>query len=302
MSVHTYVGYLFSYFIGEGHEDGEQVYFALSEGNDPLKWQELNDGKPVLTSALGEKGVRDPFLIRAENDDKYYLIATDLRIYGNGDWHRAVTKGSRSMIVWESTDLIHWREPWQVEVAPPEAGCTWAPEAIYDESTQEYIVFWASTLLDHEEDYHRMLYARTKDFKHFSEPEIMIDYGYSVIDTTIIKHQENFYRFSKGKHVIQEEGKNLFDTFTCINENIEEDFMVQGEGPIIFKANETDEWYLFIDEYGHRGYLPLVTTDLSTGQWTMPKAFSLPSNPRHGSVLPVTKEEYDRLIKHYQTT
>lgn len=45
-----YAGYLFSYFTGEGTEDGEQVYFALSVGNDPLHWQELNGGKPVLTS------------------------------------------------------------------------------------------------------------------------------------------------------------------------------------------------------------------------------------------------------------
>src|SRR5690625_3471415 len=170
----NFSGYLFAYFTGESFENGEQVYFALSEGNDPLKWQKLNDGKPVLTSKLGEKGVRDPFLMRAKENDKFYLIATDLRIYGNGDWQRAVTEGSRSIMVWESSDLIHWGEQRMVEIAPPEAGCTWAPEVFYDDQSGEYIVFWASMIGEQEHNnYHRMFYARTTDFKKFSDPEVM---------------------------------------------------------------------------------------------------------------------------------
>lgn len=85
-----YAGYLFSYFTGEGTPDGEQIYFALSEGNDPLHWKELNGGKPVLTSTMGEKGVRDPFIIRSPEGDKFYMIATDLKI--NGDWNWTVLK------------------------------------------------------------------------------------------------------------------------------------------------------------------------------------------------------------------
>src|SRR5882724_12541720 len=46
-------GYLFSYFTGEGTADGEQVYNALSNGNDPLSWREINNARPVLTSTLG---------------------------------------------------------------------------------------------------------------------------------------------------------------------------------------------------------------------------------------------------------
>ena len=32
-------GYLFSYFTGESTAGGEQVYNALSNGNDPLSWR-----------------------------------------------------------------------------------------------------------------------------------------------------------------------------------------------------------------------------------------------------------------------
>src|SRR5699024_3762071 len=139
-------GYLFSYFVGEGYADGEQVYFGLSRGNDALHYRNLNDNEPVLTSELGEQGLRDPFIIRSPEGDKFYQIATDLKIHGNGDWDAAQRTGSRSIMVWESTDLVNWTDQRLVEVSPPEAGNTWAPEAFYDESIGAYVVFWASKL------------------------------------------------------------------------------------------------------------------------------------------------------------
>ncbi len=75
-----YTDYFFAYFAGEGYSDGEQIYFASSQ--DGLNWDDLNNNKPVLTSTLGEKGVRDPFIIRSPEGDKFYLIATDLKING----------------------------------------------------------------------------------------------------------------------------------------------------------------------------------------------------------------------------
>ena len=56
-------GYLFVTFKGESSPMSEQIYFALSQ--DGRKWEALNQSKPVLVSTLGEKGVRDPYLVRA---------------------------------------------------------------------------------------------------------------------------------------------------------------------------------------------------------------------------------------------
>ncbi|UJF31419.1 LamG domain-containing protein [Paenibacillus hexagrammi] len=75
--------YLFTHFTGES-ATGEQIYFAGSE--DGLHWTDLNDGNPVLTSDLGEKGVRDPFIMRSAEGDKFYIIATDLRIASGKGW------------------------------------------------------------------------------------------------------------------------------------------------------------------------------------------------------------------------
>lgn len=308
-----YAAYVFTYFTGEGKANGEQIYFALSEGNDPLYWRELNKGNPALISNLGEKGLRDPFIIRSPEGDKFYLIATDLRIYGNGDWHRSQTAGSRSIMVWESRDLVHWSEQRMVEVSPPEAGNTWAPEVIYDRTTGEYVVFWASKLYDDEEQrkngatHQRMVYAKTRDFYTFTKPEIYMDYGYSIIDTTMIEHGGKIYRFTKdergnsasapnGKYIFQEVGNSVFDpNFRLIREGVGKGTIGHTEGPTIFKSNTEDKWYLFLDEFAQRGYVPLETTDLESGSWTMPASYSLPSSPRHGTVIPITQSEYERI-------
>ncbi|WP_100405576.1 glycoside hydrolase family 43 protein [Bacillus solitudinis] len=304
-----YAGYLFTYFKGEAEDivNGEQVYFALSKGNDPLHWQELNGGKPILTSELGEKGVRDPFMIRSPLNGKVYLLGTDLKIQGNGNWERAVAEGSKAIMIWESSDFVHWSKQRMVELAPPDAGCTWAPEATFDAENEEFIVYWASMLEESSKEndksrYHQMLYSKTKDFVEFSEPRPFIDYGYSVIDATMMVEKNKFYRFAKGKHVFQESNESLLQTnYITLNRNIEEAFMVRGEGPIIFKSNIEEKWYLYIDEYGLRGYLPLETTNLDSGEWTEPDHYSLPFKPRHGSIIPITLSEYDRLLSAYGT-
>ncbi len=135
-------GYLFVTFKGEQSPLTEQIYFALSQ--DGRQWKGLNGGEPVLISTLGEKGVRDPYLLRSHDGNKFYILATDLSINLHRDWGRAQVAGSQSIVIWESSDLVHWFPPRLVRVAAPDAGCTWAPEAVYDENTGDYLVFWAS--------------------------------------------------------------------------------------------------------------------------------------------------------------
>jgi hypothetical protein len=310
-----YAGYLFTYFTGEGTANGEQVYFALSQGNNPLSWQVLNGGAPVLTSTLGTTGVRDPFIIRSPDGGRFYLIATDLKIFGNGDWDGAQRHGSRSILVWESVDLVTWTNQRLVQVAPPAAGNTWAPEAFYDESIGAYVVFWASKLYAADDPnhtgntYHRMMYATTQDFRTFSAPQVWVDRGYSVIDSTVIRNGDTYYRFTKdersnspgapcGKFILAETSTQLRSTgWNFLAECIGQGAISQGEGPLVFKSNTEQKWYLFIDEFGGRGYVPFETTNLGSGQWTTSPQPSLPASPRHGTVLPVTAAEHQRLLQ-----
>ncbi|BCL19634.1 family 43 glycosylhydrolase [Streptomyces tuirus] len=318
----TYAGYLFAYFTGEGTADGEQIRYALSRGNDPLHWRELNAGKPVLTSTTGEKGLRDPFVIRSPEGDKFYLIATDLRMYKNssGSWDQVQRHGSKSIMVWESTDLVHWTDQRLVRVSPDSAGNTWAPEAYWDDELDAYVVFWASKLYadddpDHKGDtYNKMLYATTKDFRTFSEPKVWNDPGYSVIDSTVVKYRDEYYRYTKderdpgssspcSKFITGEKSASLTSTtYDFVADCIGKGAMDRGEGPTVFKSNTEKKWYLFIDEYGGRGYVPFETTDLASGKWTPSTNYQLPASPRHGTVLPVTQREYDRLLAAYPST
>ncbi|MET8946582.1 family 43 glycosylhydrolase [Streptomyces sp. NPDC004542] len=320
---HTeYAGYLFAYFTGEGTADGEQIRYALSRGNDPLHWRELNAGKPVLTSTIGEKGLRDPFVIRSPEGDRFYLIATDLRMYHNssGSWDDVQRHGSRSIMIWESTDLVHWTDQRLVRVAPDNAGNTWAPEAYWDDSLGEYVVFWASKLYADDDPghtgstYNKMLYATTKDFRTFSAPKVWDDPGYSVIDSTVVKYKDTYYRYTKderdpsssspcSKFITGEKSTSLTSTeYGFVSDCIGSGSIERGEGPTVFKSNTENKWYLFVDEYGLRGYVPFETTDLDSGTWTMSTDYQLPASPRHGTVLPVTQAEYDRLLAAYPGT
>jgi hypothetical protein len=314
-----YAGYLFVYFGGDRTADGEQIRFALSRGNDPLHWRSLNGGRPVLTSTVGEKGVRDPYVIRAPGGDKFYIVATDLRMFGRdgGQWWEVQRHGSRSIVVWESTDLVHWSAPRLAKVAPDEAGNAWAPEAAWDARLGKFVVFWASRLYaagdkDRLGDTHnRMMYATTDDFRSFSEPKVWYDPGSSVIDATVVEHAGRYYRFTKddreptattpcSKSITAMKSNALTSTaYEPIADCIGRGAIGDGEGPLVFKSNTEQKWYLFIDEYGRKGYVPFETTDLDSGRWTPVKEYQMPAYPRHGAVLPVTQDEHDRLLASY---
>ncbi|NYI44391.1 beta-xylosidase [Nocardioides aromaticivorans] len=316
----AYTGYAFSYFTGNSIA-GEKIYFAASRGNDALTWDELNDGQPVLESTMGEMGLRDPFLIRSPEGDRFYLIATDLSIGRNGDWDRSQRTGSRYLEVWESTDLKNWSEQRHVLVSPETAGNTWAPEAYWDEDLQQFVVFWASKLYAEDDPnhtgstYNRMLYATTRDFVTFSKAKIWQDIGSSRIDSTVIKDNGTYYRFTKDEgagttgcsDIIQEKNDSLTEPDLvgskawafqegCIGKNAGTSAV---EGPSIFKANTGDDsgsnYYLFVDEYGGRGYIPLGTDDLENPDWQVASSYDLPASPRHGTVIPVTQAELDSL-------
>ncbi|TYP73091.1 glycoside hydrolase family 43 protein [Paenibacillus methanolicus] len=297
-----YAGYLLAHFIGE-QPDGEQVYFAYSE--DGLRWEDLNGGLPVLRSELGEKGVRDPFLVRSPKEDKFYLIATDLRIASGKGWSAAVNEGSRDIIVWESADLMNWSSPWSVAVGVPEAGCVWAPEAVYDDAADEFLVFWASATQEPQEHERKQkIYsARTKDFRSFAATEKYIERDNHIIDTTIIAHDGAYYRYSKDettKNIRAEKGTSLAsDSFVPLHAPVLEALMGV-EGPQIYKLNDREAWCLIVDRFMEgKGYLPLLTTDLESGEFTVvPEGeFDLgQTKKRHGGVIPVTADEGNRLL------
>ncbi len=300
-------GYLFATFRGEGTPMTEQVYFMTSE--DGLDWKALNGGEPVLVSDVGEKGVRDPFIIRSPDSPTVYLIATDLSIHlTRHDWGRAQTAGSKSIVVWESEDLVNWSEPRLVQVAPDDAGCTWAPEAFYDESRGEFMVFWASKTRGDNFAKHRIWAAHTKDFRTFGEPFVYIEKPTTVIDTTIVRDGDTYYRFTKDekhKAITLEHSKDLMRGWRGVDD-FSLGHLTGYEGPTCFRLKPDDDgkpgpWCLLLDWYAEgRGYQPYVSDDILGGQFAERTRMSFPFQPvRHGTVIPISAEEMARLGKKW---
>jgi arabinoxylan arabinofuranohydrolase len=298
-------GYLFVTFNGEKTPMTEQIYFGLSK--DGRTWEALNDTKPVLVSQLGEKGVRDPFIIRSPDRKKTFLIATDLSINLNPVWKRAATAGSHSIVVWESTDLVKWSEPRLVKISADDAGCTWAPEAVYDEEAGDYLVFWASANKRDEFAKFRIWAARTKDFKTFGEPFIYVERDYPVIDTSIVRENGRYYRFTKHegeRTIFLEVSEKLAGPWSDIPQ-----FTLahsEGyEGPACFQlspasAGKPATWCLLLDHFTKgAGYQPFITNDLAGGKFTPAPDIKFPFRFRHGTVMPVTADEYQRLKATY---
>ena len=291
--------YLFTHFTGE-HPDGEQVYFAVSR--DGLRFTDLNGGQPVLRSAIGECGVRDPFILRSEIDGNFYIIATDLRIANGKGWGVAQDAGSLNMVIWKSPDLVNWSEPWMFDTKLPDAGCVWAPEAAYDHTRDAYIVFWASKILNPDGNgrKQKIYRAYTRDFVEFTEPKLYIEKEDHVIDTTIVCEDGIFYRFSKDettKRIILDCGPDLVGEFTEVP--CEALASLPGvEGPIAYRLHD-GAWCLLVDQFAKGlGYLPLISRDLPGGNFEILDHGSYDmgkSIKRHGGILTITEEEYKRV-------
>lgn len=294
--------YLFVHFTGE-HRDGEQIYFSVSR--DGLHWTDLNGGKPVLKSAVGTKGVRDPFAVQNPEDGRYYLIATDLRIEAGLGWEAAQYRGSRDLIVWESADLISWSGPRACTVGIDGAGCVWAPEAVYDRKEGKFFVFWASmTRKAGEEEHKQRIYAAwTKDFRTFTEPFLYIEKPQHVIDTAIIEAEGKYYRVSKDetvKRLILEASGTLTGEFCEIHsDTLSKLFGV--EGPECYPLPGGKDWCLIADRFAEgKGYLPMRVTDWENGTITILEESEYDfgvTKKRHGGVLPITDAAYERLTR-----
>lgn len=308
--------YLFVHFVGtEENADKEQIYFSVSQNG--TRWKTLNAKQPILRSTVGEQGVRDPNIIRKPDGSGFYLIATDLSIFhlgeqfGNDKWGVSQTAGSKSIVVWESENLVDWDYVGDGlhEIARENATCTWAPEVIYDDEREAYMVYWASKT---EEDWqHRVYRSYTTDFETFTAPEVYIEGDVSLIDTTFIKEGDTYYRFTKNEaatYVYMEKSKSLSGDFVAVNT-----FTINGsshtsytgyEGPTAYKLNGEDKWCLLLDNYGRSaGYKPFVTDDISKGRFASAASFNFGGvNVRHGSVMPITQAEYDALLAAYPFT
>lgn len=303
--------YLFVHFKEKSTPDGEQVYFGLSR--DGFCWEPVNGGNPVLWAFYGEKGVRDFTIVRCRENGKFYIFATDLSLaYGmrnqyHNSWDEIGRNGSKHFSVWESTDLVNWSEQRLLKLGTEDFGCMWAPDIIYDRENGDYLLHWSSSHKCNDYGPKGIFYSRTKDFVHFERPqELYRKEDSGVIDSAIYYENGAYYMFVKSEGnpekiilLRSEHAAGPYERMEAFDESMRDVAAGLYEAPTAVKL-EDGRWCLFLDYYGVKGagqgYVPFVADSLESGKFVRSDAaFHFPYGFKHGTILPITMEEYERI-------
>jgi hypothetical protein len=162
---------------------------------------------------------------------------------------------------------------------------------------------WASTTKRDDFAKHRIWAARTKDFRKFGEAFIYIEKPTTIIDTTIVRSGDKYFRFSKDekfKAITMEFSDKLTGKWAEVP-GFSLAQLRGYEGPECYQVEAASDgkqatWCLILDQYSKSaGYQPFISKDLAGGQFTPGEGFSFPFHFRHGSILPLSKQEYSRL-------
>lgn len=289
-------GWLFTHFqrVNEGRTDVEKIQFSLSR--DLKSWKVLNGGKPVLTSDVGTRGLRDPFPFR-KKDGTFVILATDLNTSVPGfSWDKATNAGSPDIILFESKDLVHWSKGRAVSPLK-DATAAWAPKIVDDAGTP--LVLWSCKRKGAP---FRIYGAHTEDFVHYGEPFVFAERGDThVIDTIVVPCGGAFVRFVKddvAKAVMMERADSLRGPWTPV-EGWNLGDLRNVEGPACTLSGNGREAYLLLDHYARgneSGYREFRTDDLLSGRFEpVGREFKAIHGIAHGGMLRISEEEYRRL-------
>lgn len=285
--------YLFCYFLGNEPEE-ERVCFAVSE--DGYHFKPLNNNKPVIVQKTGTKCCRDPFILRDINGG-FYIIATDMKC--TDGWC-----SNHGVVSWRSEDLIRWTDETAVDfhIYPETADADkiWAPEAVYDKNRGEYFVYYSAYNAGSSLPL-SIWYSYTNDFKSYTNPKPLFSpkNGLDAIDADITEKDGKYYMYYKdeyNKTICVVTADRLAGEYLEPENNKVALTDKNVEGCCMYKVG--DDYILIMDMYSDGRYLMQKTRDMFN--FELVKDYDLSFNPRHGSVLQISDEEYERLIKHYE--
>lgn len=304
------VAYLFTYFTGNDPQK-EQICYALSD--DGYNWTPLNNGSPVIISdTVAYTGcVRDPHILRCQDGKTFYMVATDMK--SNLGW-----SSNRGMVLMKSTDLVHWSHatihfPTRFPKTWRNVQRVWAPETVYDNKTGKYIVFYS--LLSTTNRYDKIYYSYANDdFTDISEPRLLFDDGRAAIDGDIVFNDADglyhlFYKSEAGggifqattKSITPEAGQKDGSQWTKLPDRVEvSKTAVEGVG--VQKAIDGQSWIVMYDCYSRGFYQFCKSTDLKTFTFVQDTKTEGVFTPRHGTIIPITQAEKDRLLKEFPST
>jgi len=294
------VAYLFTYFTGNSGAE-EAIRFAISK--DGYNFRALNGNRPIISSSqISETGgVRDPHILRGADGKTFYMVVTDMVSAKGWDSNRA-------MVLLKSTDLINWtssivniqkRFPGNEQLKR-----VWAPQTIYDQKAGKYMVYWS---MKHGNDPDKIYYAYANaDFTDLETAPKQLYFSPTngaCIDGEIILNNGKYHLFYK----TEAEGAGIR---LAISDQLTQGYVLQDgavqqtkdavEGAGVFKLNNGQGYILMYDRYMSGSYQFTKTTDFKKFT-VIDNEVSMDFHPRHGTVMPITLSETERLLaKWYQ--
>jgi len=287
--------YLFVYFTGNAKTE-EAIRFGLSK--DGYNYYALNDNKPVIASeAISTTGgVRDPHILRAADGKTFYMTVTDLQTANGWD--------NQAMVLLKSNDLVNWTAA-KVDISKVFDGFkdvtrVWAPQTIYDAKAKKYMVYF-SMLQPGGKDIVYYSYANA-DFTALETVPKQLFFSPtngSCIDADIIEKDGKFHLFLKTEDTADKGIKLAISDKLTSGYVLKDEYVDQTnesvEGSGVFKLNNSDTYILMYDMYRKGKYQFTSSTDLENFK-VIDESVSMNFHPRHGTVLPITKSEAQRLI------
>lgn len=284
--------WLFAYFLECGTEG-----LHLAWSGDGLQWKILGGQRSYLRPSVGEERLmRDPFLMCGP-DGLFRLLWTT-------GW-----RGQTIGYAW-SKDLLTWSKQRAIPVMAhePEAVNCWAPEMIWDDANQHYLIFWSTTIRGlypetalsnrNPERNHRIYATTTRDFLTFTPTRLLYDGGFNVIDATMARSDDGYLMFVKNETVQPKTEKNIRlvhartpeGPFSDCSAPITGAYWAEGPSAIRFG----DEWRVYFDKHRDERYGMVRSRDLVTWE-DRSDLLDLPLGARHGSFLAVPGQVVEHL-------
>ncbi len=313
-----YKGYLFTFFPSNNDEN---LYYAYSD--DGFNYTVLNNGQKVMASdtVAFKKGIRDPHILRGVDGKTFYMVATDMR--SAEGW-----ASNRGIVMYKSTDMIHWQHstvhfPTRFPDGWSSVTRVWAPEVIWDANYRNsdgtkgrYLVYFSLLTSDDGTcTYDKVYYCYANDdFTDLLDyPVHFYDRGSATIDADIVYDETDqlYHMIYKNEgsggimHVTAEtltpaEGQPTGSQWSAPTGSVQQtNVAVEGGG--IFRLIGENTWVVMYDCYGSGYYQFCTTTDWKDFTLKAQTATSGAFTPRHGTVIPITTREYNRLIEAFPT-
>jgi hypothetical protein len=297
--------YLFAHMMDS---DYGGLYYSVSL--DGLHWEMLNNGKRVFDDYHGHAS------ICKGHDGRYYLV-------GNRGDNRP------DINFWVSEDFITWKKcsdyvP-DLKHVPDYAKALariGAPKLFFDEASAQYLLTWHTphdlghtTLPEPYWASQRTLFVTSKDLKTFSEPpRKLFSWDMATIDVIIHKQGDAYFAIIKderyptlewttGKTVRICRASSLLGPYSEPGPPISPSFR---EAPTLIPSPNSKAWYLYYEQYPGVAYGLSVGATLD-GPWFQVAGnqrpswdkFHLPVTVRHGCMLPITRQQYDALLRAF---